>query len=214
MAGSIERRRPYSRLVIGSGWFLVGAPWDCSGSGRGEAQAPGALRMAGLVDRVDVDLGDAATVIGSRRRDETTGCGLCPTPSPRPMLWREHYGQAWELITGGGHWSSAATAVCSLVCSPTLVLCSATRHHGAAAVVVMAAPAGVSLAIDETAGTAVLRAAWRGHASCDYATTARSAWSGRRKAARAGLRLINHLRGRQSGRRQCHPQLVRRHWRL
>jgi hypothetical protein len=48
--------------------------------------------------------------------------------------------------------------------------------------VVMAALAGVSLAIDETAGTDVLRAAWRGHASCDCATTARSAWSGRRKA--------------------------------
>jgi arginase len=59
--------------VNGSGWFLLGAPWDCSGSNRGEARAPDALRRAGLVDRVDVDLGDAATVIGSTRRDVTTG---------------------------------------------------------------------------------------------------------------------------------------------
>jgi arginase len=64
--------------VIGSGWFLLGAPWDCSGSDRGEAQAPGALRIAGLADRVDVDLGDAATVIGSSRRDEATGVWALP----------------------------------------------------------------------------------------------------------------------------------------
>lgn len=60
-------------FVIGTAWFLLGAPWDCSGSGRGEAQAPGTLRTAGLADRVDVDLGDAATAIGSSRRDEATG---------------------------------------------------------------------------------------------------------------------------------------------
>ena len=60
-------------MVIGSDWFLLGAPWDCSGTGRGEARAPGALREAGLTDRVDVDLGDAATVIASSHRDETTG---------------------------------------------------------------------------------------------------------------------------------------------
>lgn len=34
--------------------------------------------MAGLADRVDVDLGDAATVIGSSRRDETTGVRALP----------------------------------------------------------------------------------------------------------------------------------------
>ncbi len=56
-----------------SDWFLLGAPWDCSGSGRGEMRAPGALRRAGLTDLVDVDLGDAATVISSSHRDEATG---------------------------------------------------------------------------------------------------------------------------------------------
>jgi arginase len=60
-------------MVVGSEWFLLGAPWDSSGSGRGEAWAPDALRRAGLRDRVDVDLGDAATGISGDQRDETTG---------------------------------------------------------------------------------------------------------------------------------------------
>ncbi|MEV4539698.1 arginase family protein [Asanoa sp. NPDC049518] len=55
-----------------SGWFLLGAPWDCSGTGRGEAAAPGALRAAGLADRVEVDLGDAATHISPQGRDPDT----------------------------------------------------------------------------------------------------------------------------------------------
>jgi arginase len=64
--------------VPGRGWFLLGAPWDCSGADRGEARAPEALRGAGLVDLVDVDVGDAATVIESSRRDETTGVLALP----------------------------------------------------------------------------------------------------------------------------------------
>ena len=59
--------------MVGSAWFLLGAPWDCSGYDRGEARAPGALRRAGLADSVDVDLGDAVTVIGRSRRDDATG---------------------------------------------------------------------------------------------------------------------------------------------
>ena len=62
----------------GSDWFLLGAPWDCSGSERGEALAPDALRGAGLADLVDVDLGDAATVITSSRRDGSTGVLAVP----------------------------------------------------------------------------------------------------------------------------------------
>jgi arginase len=53
-------------VVVGSEWFLLGAPWDSSGSGRGKVWAPGGLR-----DRVD--LGDAATGISGDQRDETTG---------------------------------------------------------------------------------------------------------------------------------------------
>jgi arginase len=59
--------------MSGTGWFLLGAPWDCSGTGRGEMWAPGALRAAGLTRLVDADLGDAATVIADSRRDEVTG---------------------------------------------------------------------------------------------------------------------------------------------
>lgn len=59
--------------MIGSDWFLLGAPWDSSGSNRGEAQAPRALRAAGLTALVDVDAGDAATVIASADRDPASG---------------------------------------------------------------------------------------------------------------------------------------------
>ncbi|GIF71584.1 arginase family protein [Asanoa siamensis] len=61
-----------------SGWFLLGAPWDSSGSRRGEERAPGALRAAGLAGRVAVDLGDAATVIGGETRDPATGVRALP----------------------------------------------------------------------------------------------------------------------------------------
>jgi arginase len=56
-----------------SGWFLLGAPWDCSGSGRGEQAAPGALRGAGLAVLVGRDLGDAPTAVRGTRRDGHTG---------------------------------------------------------------------------------------------------------------------------------------------
>lgn len=59
--------------MIAADWFLLGAPWDCSGSGRGEQAAPEAFRTAGLFALVGRDLGDAATVIDSVERDEHTG---------------------------------------------------------------------------------------------------------------------------------------------
>jgi arginase len=64
--------------VIADDWFLLGAPWDSSGSGRGEQAAPGALRAAGLSGLVGRDLGDAATVIDSDQRDEHTGVLALP----------------------------------------------------------------------------------------------------------------------------------------
>ncbi|WP_053206913.1 arginase family protein [Jiangella muralis] len=59
-------------------WFLLGAPWDCSASGRGEAAAPGALRAAGLASLVEADLGDADTVIEGGTRDPETGVLALP----------------------------------------------------------------------------------------------------------------------------------------
>ena len=61
-----------------TGWFLLGAPWDSSGSGRGEGAAPGTLRAQGLADLVDCDLGDAATTVGSTVRDARTGVLALP----------------------------------------------------------------------------------------------------------------------------------------
>ncbi|MDV7083054.1 arginase family protein [Rhodococcus sp. IEGM 248] len=56
-----------------AGWFLLGAPWDCSGSARGEQAAPHAFREAGLSAMVGRDVGDAATVIDRTDPDERTG---------------------------------------------------------------------------------------------------------------------------------------------
>jgi len=67
------KRPVHNGKVNGHDWFLIGAPWDCSGSQRGEQDAPEALRAAGLSDLVDVDRGDAACAIDSGHRDETTG---------------------------------------------------------------------------------------------------------------------------------------------
>jgi len=60
-------------VVIADDWFLIGAPWDCSGSGRGEQAAPEALRAAGLAALIDVDVGDAPTLIDTRDRDRRSG---------------------------------------------------------------------------------------------------------------------------------------------
>jgi arginase len=54
-------------------WFLMGAPWDCSGTGRGEQVAPAALRVAGLSALTEADLGDVPVRIDSVQRDEDTG---------------------------------------------------------------------------------------------------------------------------------------------
>jgi predicted dithiol-disulfide oxidoreductase (DUF899 family) len=74
----------------------------------------------------------------------------------------------------------------------------------------MAALAGVSLAIDETAGTDVLSAAWLGHASCDYTTTARSAWSADVRRMRCWTRSERRDRRHRGGaRRVARPRTDR-----
>ena len=57
-----------------TGWVLVGAPLDCSGTNRGEARAPRALRDAGLVERTGVrDAGDVDATVDDPNRDARTG---------------------------------------------------------------------------------------------------------------------------------------------
>jgi arginase len=70
--------------------------------------APRALRAAGLADLVDVDLGDAATVISTGRRDEATGVRALPETIAAArelanVLWTgvsEHPGHR-PLVVGG-----------------------------------------------------------------------------------------------------------------
>lgn len=64
--------------MIAENWFLLGAPWDCSGTGRGEQDAPGALRAAGVSALVGRDLGDVPTLIASAGRDGKTGILALP----------------------------------------------------------------------------------------------------------------------------------------
>jgi arginase len=54
-------------------WLLLGAPWDCSGTGRGEALAPTALRAAGLGRLVAEDLGNCPIRVRDRHRDAESG---------------------------------------------------------------------------------------------------------------------------------------------
>ena len=53
---------------------VIDAPLDCSGAGRGEENAPAALRAAGLVERLGArDAGEADARIRDTRRDPATG---------------------------------------------------------------------------------------------------------------------------------------------
>jgi len=53
---------------------IVDTPLDCSGAGRGEQDAPAALRAAGVVERLGArDAGEVDARIGDPRRDPETG---------------------------------------------------------------------------------------------------------------------------------------------
>ncbi len=55
-------------------WALVGAPLDSSGTNRGEARAPEALREAGLADGLAArDAGDVEATVDDPNRDPETG---------------------------------------------------------------------------------------------------------------------------------------------
>ena len=55
-------------------WVVVGAGLDCSGTGRGEAEAPAALRDAGVVAALGArDAGDVPITVDDPTRDPATG---------------------------------------------------------------------------------------------------------------------------------------------
>lgn len=55
-------------------WVVIGAGLDCSGTGRGEAEAPTALRDAGVVAALDArDAGDVPITVDDPTRDRATG---------------------------------------------------------------------------------------------------------------------------------------------
>lgn len=57
-----------------AGLTIIDAPLDCSGLGRGEEHAPGALRAAGLLERLHArDAGQADARIRDTSRDPATG---------------------------------------------------------------------------------------------------------------------------------------------
>ncbi|MEU7864307.1 arginase family protein [Nonomuraea sp. NPDC049141] len=55
-------------------WLIIGAPMEGSGTRRGEIDAPGSFRRAGLVNELDaVDFGDLPVVVTDSRRDPSAG---------------------------------------------------------------------------------------------------------------------------------------------
>ncbi|MGI8953446.1 MAG: arginase family protein [Nocardioidaceae bacterium] len=104
-------------------WFLLGAPWDCSGTARGEQAAPDALRAAGLSALVGQDLGDAVTVVDSTDRDEDTGVLALPETVRAAHAVADALGRALQdtpdrrpLVVGGD-------------CSILLGIVPALRRH-------------------------------------------------------------------------------------
>lgn len=87
-------------IVTATGWFLLGAPWDCSGTGRGEDAAPAALRAAGLGRLVNHDVGDADTVIDSTLRDKTTGVLALPETARAARRLSASLIDAWRDLPG------------------------------------------------------------------------------------------------------------------
>lgn len=85
-------------VLIAADWFLLGAPWDCSGTGRGEQAAPHALRAAGLSALVGRDLGGAAAELARlptelRRVDAATVVGDPEAAAQRAAGWLASMGR-------------------------------------------------------------------------------------------------------------------------
>jgi arginase len=75
MSTDVQRRvarRPVG--IVGAVWTVLGAPFDSSGTSRGEERAPGSLRAAGLPDVFGaIDDGDVAPPLRDPVRDRETG---------------------------------------------------------------------------------------------------------------------------------------------
>lgn len=82
-------------------WFLLGAPWDSSGTGRGEEAAPDALRAAGLDRLVGEDLGDAAVTIRGTTRDPVTRVRALPDAVRAARALAERLTRALRECPGG-----------------------------------------------------------------------------------------------------------------
>jgi arginase family enzyme len=92
-----------------AGWILVGAPLDCSGTNRGEARAPRALRDAGLVERTGArDAGDVDATIDDPDRDGRTG--VIGFEQLRKASSEINTAVVSVLEEGGDRWWLAATA--------------------------------------------------------------------------------------------------------
>jgi arginase len=104
-------------------WFLLGAPWDCSGSGRGEQLAPTALRKAGLSRLAGSDLGDADCAITSTERDEQTGVLALPETVRAAQALAEALGSGLKVHPG------RRPVVVGGDCSILLGILPALRRH-------------------------------------------------------------------------------------
>ena len=101
----------------------IGSPLDCSGSGRGEGDAPAALRRAGLFDLLGADdLGDVHGPITERTRDAASGVLALAQVRAAIRAVRDAvddaYGRAALPLVVGGDCSFAIGA-----------LAGARRHH-------------------------------------------------------------------------------------
>jgi arginase family enzyme len=76
--------RKVGRRSVRHVWVVLGAPFDSSGTGRGEEHAPEALRAAGLPAVFGAaDAGDVAPPLRDRVRDPETAHCCCPSGNDR-----------------------------------------------------------------------------------------------------------------------------------
>ena len=104
-------------------WVGMGSPLDCSGSGRGEGDAPAVIRAAGLLTLLGADdLGDVHGPITDRQRDEASGVLALAQVRDALRAVRE----AVDGACGRGATPLVLGGDCSFVIG---ALAGARRHH-------------------------------------------------------------------------------------